>query len=114
MKIHCKTESCLTGLRRQRLVAVGAKLERYDIRTEQYMQNRLFESNQKRLFNELEGTQRKSVIPGVEESRHFWRYIWDQAVMHREDIDWLKKVENELEELTVQDDMHIEIKKVRK
>ena len=38
---------------RQRLVVVGAKLEKYDNRTEQYQQNRLFESNQKRLFNEL-------------------------------------------------------------
>ena len=39
---------------RQRLVAVRAKLERYDNRTEQYRQNQLFESNQKRLFNEYQ------------------------------------------------------------
>ena len=39
---------------RQRLVVVGAKLERYDNRTEQYRQNQLFESNQKRLFNEYQ------------------------------------------------------------
>ena len=39
---------------RQRLVAVGAKLERYDNRTEQYRQNQLFESSQKRLFNEYQ------------------------------------------------------------
>ena len=57
---------------RQRLVAVGAKLERYDNRTKQYRQNRLFESNQKRLFNELEGIQRESKIPNAEESRRFW------------------------------------------
>ena len=36
---------------RQELVAIGVKLERYDNKTEQYKQNRLFESNQKRLFN---------------------------------------------------------------
>ena len=35
----------------------------------------------------------------------------DQAVMHREKTDWLRKVENELGELTVQDYIHIEIKK---
>ena len=99
---------------RQRLVAVGAKLERYDNRTKQYRQNRLFESNQKRLFNELQGAQRESVIPDAEESRRFWSDIWDQAVTHRESTDWLRKVENELGELTVQDDIHIEIKKVRK
>ena len=56
---------------RQRLVAVRAKLKKYDNRTEQYRQNRLFESNQKKFFNELEGTQRESVIADAEESRLF-------------------------------------------
>ena len=67
---------------RQRLVTVGAKLKGYDNRTEQYRQNQLFESNQKRLFNELEGTQRESVIPDIEKSRRFWSDTWDQAVMY--------------------------------
>ena len=62
----------------------------------------------------MEGAQRESVIPDAEESRRFWSDIWDQAVTHRESTDWLRKVENELGELTVQDDIHIEIKKVRK
>ena len=99
---------------RQRLVAVGAKLERYDNRAQQYGQNQLLQSNQKRLFNKLEGTQRESVIPDAEESRHFWRDILDQAVMYRENTDWLRKIENELGELTVQDDIHIKIKKNKK
>ena len=51
---------------RLRLVTVRAKIERYDNRTKQYRQNRLFESNQKRLLNELEVTQRKNVIPDAE------------------------------------------------
>ena len=62
---------------RQRLVVVGAKLERYDNRTRQNRQNWLFESNQKRLFNGLEGTQKESVRPDAVESRPFWSDIWD-------------------------------------
>ena len=42
----------------QRLVAIGAKLERYDTRTEQFRQKRLFESNQKKLFDELDGSRK--------------------------------------------------------
>ena len=57
---------------------------------------------------------RESVIRNTEESRYFWSDIWDQAMVHRENTDWLRKAENELGELTVQDDIHIEIKKVRK
>ena len=94
---------------RQMLVTVGAKLEEYDNRTEQYRQNRFFESNHKRLFNKLEGTQRESLIPEVEESRRFWSDIWAQALTHRENTDWLRKADNELGELTVKDDIHIEI-----
>ena len=95
-------------------VVVRAKLERYDNRTEQYRQNRLFESNQKGLFNKWERTQRKSVTPDAEQSRRIWSDIRDQAVTHRENTDWFKKVENELGELTVQDDIHSEIKEARK
>ena len=40
--------------------------------------------------------------------------MWDQAVTHKENTDWLRKVENQLGELTVQDDIHMEIKKVKK
>ena len=63
------------------------------------------------MFNEFEGAQRESVIPDAEKRRRFWSDIWDKAVMHKENTDWLRKVENELGELTVQDDIHIEIKK---
>ena len=60
---------------RQKLVAVRAKLEGYDKRTEHYRQNRSFESYQKKLFKELKGTPR--------ERRGFWSDIWNQAVTHR-------------------------------
>ena len=56
---------------RQSLVAVAAKLERYENRVEQYRQNQLFESNQKRLINELEGTKREGAIPDAEKSKRF-------------------------------------------
>ena len=60
---------------KQRLIAVGAKLERYDNRTKQFRQNRLFESNQKKLFDELVGKERQTAVPDAEESRIFWNDI---------------------------------------
>ena len=66
------------------------------------------------MFNKLEEAQKETVIRGAEESSRFWNGLWDQAVTHRGSTDWLRKVENELGEMTVQDAMHIEIKKVRK
>ena len=34
--------------------------------------------------------------------------------MHRENTDWLRRVENHLDKLTVQDDIHIEAKTLSK
>ena len=98
----------------QRLVAIGAKLERYDNRTSQYRQNRLFESNQKKLFDELDGMGREIIVPDAEESTQFWSNIWDNPVKHKENPEWLKIVEEELVGLGVQEDIHIEIEKLKK
>ena len=58
-----------------RLVAVVAKLDRYDNRREQCRHNHLFQTQQKRLSNKLEETQREKVIPDAEEGRYFWSDI---------------------------------------
>ena len=98
----------------QKLVATGAKLERYDNRTKQYRQNRLFETNQKKLFEELDGVERETVVPDAEESTRFWSEIWDNPVKHKENPEWLKNVEDELTGLGVQENISIEITKLRK
>ena len=97
----------------QRLVAIGAKLERYDNRTERYRQNRLFESNQKKLFDELDGVERETAVPDGEESTCFWSNIWGKLVKHEENLEWLRNVEDELTELGVQDNIHIEVTKLK-
>ena len=99
---------------KQRLVAIGAKLERYGNRTEQYRQNRLFESNQKKLFDELDGVERETVVPDAEESTRFWSNIWDKPVKHKEDPKWLRNVDEELKGLGVPDNIHIEVTKLKK
>ena len=98
----------------QRLVATGAKLGRYDNKSEQYRQNRLFESNQKKLFDELDGVERKTVVPDAEESTRFWSNIWGKPVKHKDNPEWLRNVEEELTGLGVQDNIHIEVMKLKK
>lgn len=39
---------------KQRAVATSAKLTRYEARTEQYLQKRMFQTNQAKLFKRLE------------------------------------------------------------
>ena len=66
------------------------------------------------MFIELEETKRERLIPDAEASRRFWSDVWDLAMTHGENTDLFRNAENELGELTVQDDIHNEIRKVRK
>ena len=53
-------EEMMEGLRvviqelSQKVVAASAKLTKYEARTEQYVQNRKFQVNQKKLFEKIE------------------------------------------------------------
>ena len=64
---------------KQRVLAKSQKIRRYQDRTEQYKQNRMFQSNQKRLFEKIENMETDNTItPDADESKAFWGNIWDQ------------------------------------
>ena len=62
---------------KQRLKAKRAKVIRYEQRVKQYRQNRLFISDQKRFYQEINGnTAAEKLIPNAQESQDFWSEIW--------------------------------------
>ena len=66
---------------KQRIKAKTATIRKYEERSNQFMQNRLFQTNQKRLFEKLEGIERRNdVRPDAEESITFWSNIWSKSV----------------------------------
>ena len=82
---------------KQRILAKTCKIKRYQSRIEQYWQNKMFQSNQKRLFEMLGNEERdNSVVPDIEESMRFWSSIWDNPVSHNTGAEWLKDVETSL------------------
>ena len=66
------------------------------------------------MFNELDGVEGETVVPDAEKSNRFWSNIWDQQVKHKENPEWLRNVEEELTGLGVQDNIHIEVTKLKK
>ena len=76
---------------KQRISAKSEKLRRYHARGNQYRKNKLSRCNQKALH----------------EVKDFWSELWDSHVPHKEDADWLKKVELELENVDIQDNVEI-------
>ena len=67
------------------MTAQAAKLRRYDHRNKQYHQNRLFEVNQKCLFEEIDGIEKSDEeTPDPAETVFFWSEISGKSVHHNE------------------------------
>ena len=76
---------------KQRLAGTSSKLRRYEARTEQYIQGRMFQTNQAKLEMEMENRS-NDIRLGSQESLRFWSGIWDEPVIHNDAVKWLKKV----------------------
>ena len=84
---------------KQRILAKAAKIKRYDQRRTQYKQNILFKQDQKRFYQELNGTARnENVIPDADESKKFWSDIWSVGKEHNRSAEWLNNIKNDIKD----------------
>lgn len=98
----------------QRLTAKAVKIDIYERRINQFRINRMFSSNQKRVFIELNGdVVNENIVPDVDESRRFWSDISDHPVERNDNADWLKEIQTELSRVNKQDDKKITVQDVK-
>ena len=73
--IRVKTLSVIIEQLKQRIVAIAAKVRRYQERLDRFRQNRMSQSNQRQFYKELnqEGERWDDDQPVDEESKNFWR-----------------------------------------
>ena len=87
----CSIRSKILGIvieeLKQRIVAIAAKVRRYQERVEKFRQNRMFQNNQRQFYRELNQEREKydDDQPDAEESKKFWRDIWSEFVDHNSD-----------------------------
>ena len=99
---------------KQRIKAKSATIERFEARAKAYRQNKLFNTNQKRLYEQLRhGTSEQSAIPEAEPTRRYWENIWSNPVSHRKNADWIQEVKNQERDRAKQQEISITIRKVR-
>ncbi|CAG5046044.1 unnamed protein product [Parnassius apollo] len=89
---------------KQRIAAWGKRFRRYTERSTQFNQNRLFQSDQKRLYESLEQTK---VCGAGQEPDHaniitFWRGLWSETVNHSEGP-WMEVVASQGASVTPMD-----------
>ena len=83
----------------------SAKLKRYEQRIYRYKVNRLFQHDQKRVYQEMNGTSSSfsEVRPEAGESQQFWRNIWGKDVLYNGNAEWLKELKKERVEVRQED-----------
>ena len=108
-QIKKKGENVVIEELKQRLQAKAAKLKSYEQRIHQFRINRLFQQDQKKVYQEFNGMSRsEGVAPDAEGSERFWSGIWGNEVQHNKDAEWLKELKDECGE-TRKDDIVINL-----
>ena len=80
---------------KQRLQAKSKKIKRYEQRIEQFKINRMFQENQKKVYQQLNGKTGNYEKPDAKDSKEFWSNIWDKEAKHNENAEWLEEVKQE-------------------
>ena len=73
---------------KQRIKAKATTTKRYKKRVKQYLQNRLFQSNLSKFYQELDGKlYGENIIPNKEKTREFQSGIWEKNVKRNENAE---------------------------
>ena len=84
---------------RQKVPAKEGRLKRYRQRVKQYRQNRTFQNNERKFYQQLGGDDNKThQQPNAKETERFWTKIW-QPKQHNEKAEWINHITRELEQL---------------
>ena len=83
---------------KQIISAIAANVRRYQGRLDSYIQNRLFENNQRQFYRELDQEEERcdNDQPVAEESKQFWGNIWCQFADCKKDAKWLQDLRSEV------------------
>ncbi|CAG5033844.1 unnamed protein product [Parnassius apollo] len=92
----------------QKIAAWGKRIQRFTERSRRFHENRLFQSDQKRLYKSLERPEVCGAGPGPDQAdiSAFWRRLWSEPVNHSEGH-WMEVVASQGASVTPMD--HITI-----
>ncbi|CAG5048147.1 unnamed protein product [Parnassius apollo] len=89
---------------KQKIAAWGKRIRRFTERSRRFNQNRLFQSDQKRLYKSLERPEICEAGPGPDQANTvaFWRGLWSEPVNHSEGP-WTEVVASQCASITPMD-----------
>ena len=86
----------IEGLK-QKIVAITTNGRRYQERIDMLSQDRMFQNNQRKFYNELNQEEERCYDnwPDAVESKKFLRDIWSELIHHNRDAKWVKHLQME-------------------
>ena len=96
--VRLKTLGAVIKELKQKILAIAAKVRRYQERVDRFRQNRMFQNNQRQFYRELnqEGERCDDDQQDAEELKKFWGDIWSKSIDHNRDVKWLKDLQSEV------------------
>ena len=97
----------------QKVLAKEERLKRYRQRVKQYRQNRTFQNNERKFYQQLGGSDTKTYQqPNTKETERVWTKIW-QPKKHNENAEWINNITRELDGLEEGPEMEIHVDLLR-
>ena len=91
----------------QRIKAITGKIKRYNNRINQYQQNRTFQNNQGKFYQQLNSGGKQERNPDAEAAKEFWEGIWGVENEHNESAEWLGQFKDEMRRNNVEQERFI-------
>ena len=101
---------------KQRIKAKVGKITRYQNRISQYQQNRMFNNNEGRFYQQLNNdvNNQTNEILDAQETRMYWESIWSESKEHNREAEWLKNRHTTTDNNQEQPRIAISVEKLRK
>ena len=64
--------------------------------TKQFHDNRNFQTNQGRFFENLEGKEERTKLPNTEDETAFWKGIWSTKIEQKRGTEWIDKANQKI------------------
>ena len=98
---------------KMKIAEKSTMIKRYKERQLQHHQNNLFSTDQKQLYNELNGNEQTNETPQPSEATEFWKGIWSKEGKHKQDAEWIGRVKRELRNVQKMENIKITTKDVK-
>jgi len=105
---------------KQRIISKADTIKRYKKRCTRFKENRMFESNERCFYRNLNeedkdnmGETNKEENPDGEACTKFWSDIWSNPAEHNAEAEWIQEINEQFKNIETQEELNIDHPKMK-